>query len=65
MDQAYCEVKSRQILPTDCMCCLARGSAIVHKTLTEQRNLTSPGWPDDCTEPAGIKIKRIVRPTMW
>src|SRR4029453_15318423 len=53
MDQAYCEIKSRQILPPDCTCCPAPGAAIVHKTLNEQRNLTPPSWPDDCTEPAG------------
>src|SRR4029453_18277211 len=34
-------------------CCPAPGAAIVHKTLNEQRNLTPPSWPDDCTEPAG------------
>jgi flagellar hook-length control protein FliK len=53
MDQPYCEVKSRQILPPDCMCCPVPRGAIVHKTLNEQRNLASPSWPDDCTEPAG------------
>jgi hypothetical protein len=53
MDQSYCEVKNRQILPPDCMRCRVPGAAIVHKTLNEQRNLARASWPDDCTEPAG------------
>src|SRR5262245_11204567 len=53
MDQPYCEVKSRQILPPDRMCCPVPRGAIFHKTLNEQRNLASPNWRDDCTEPAG------------
>jgi flagellar hook-length control protein FliK len=51
MDQPCCEVKSRQILPPDCIVLPGAGGAIVHKN--EQRNLASPSWPDDCTEPAG------------
>jgi flagellar hook-length control protein FliK len=53
MNQSYCEVKNRQILPPDCMRCRVPGAAIVHKTLNEQRNLARASWPDDCTEPAG------------
>jgi hypothetical protein len=53
MDQAYCEVKSRQILPPDSTCCPVAAAAIAHKTLNEQTNLTLPSWPGDCTEPTG------------
>jgi hypothetical protein len=53
MDQAYCEVKSRQILPPDCMRCPVPRGALVHKTLNEQRNLECASWPYDCTEGAG------------